>query len=182
VAQDGDDARRTRVLLVEDSEDARELYELAFRAEGLDIRTAPSVDEALVIALEWSADVVVTDLMMPRRDGFDLLRALRAAGQTMPAILFSGRTGPGQHAKAVAAGFQEHLPKPCAVDLLIARVRWVGSAARRAWSAVAHEAERVPRQHAVVIDRTTEHACARSRKEGFRSLALNKSTDRSTDT
>src|SRR5215471_12610996 len=85
-------ARRGRVLLVDDSEELRELYELALTSDGYDIKTASAAEQALEIAATWRPDLVLTDLFMPGIGGLELITRLRSdlAPPVPPVIAFSG--------------------------------------------------------------------------------------------
>ncbi|MGH7436891.1 MAG: ATP-binding protein [Polyangiaceae bacterium] len=127
---------RPRVLVVDDNADLRgylvELlapaYEVAATSDGL---------EALDSVREWQPEIVISDVMMPRLDGFGLLRRLRAdpASASLPVILLSARAGEEAAIEGLDAGSDDYLVKPFSARELLARVRThIGLArARRAW-------------------------------------------------
>lgn len=122
-----------RVLLVEDDADARELYEMALEQAGAEVRGTGEAREAMLVLLEWSPHVIVSDLTLPDLDGRAFLGAVRAMPhlQTVPAIVISGWTQPEDRQATFAAGFQEHLAKPLGADKLVAVVgRWASGAAQ----------------------------------------------------
>lgn len=122
-----------RVLLVDDDEDTRELFALALREAGAEVRTASDAKEAIRTVLSWPPIVVVSDLAMPTMDGFSLLREIRSMHslERIPAVAISALTFPADRAEALAAGFQEHVAKPISTEELVSVVaRW----ARRAGS------------------------------------------------
>jgi CheY-like chemotaxis protein len=116
-----------RVLLVDDDDDACELFAFALQEAGADVRTASDAKEALRIALEFGPHVLVSDLCMPSMDGRSLLREIRSVAplSRTPAIAVSGLAGRQDRAAALEVGFQDHLAKPLAPDELVAVVgRW----------------------------------------------------------
>lgn len=102
-----------RVLVVDDEEDARELLSSILRQRGATVTAASDVGSALAAFDAAPHDVVVSDVGMPGRDGFDLARELRArpaAGATLIAV--SGFAAPDEIDRALGAGFDMHLAKP----------------------------------------------------------------------
>ncbi len=113
-----------RVLVVDDSVDMREYLERLLRAHW-QVLTAADGESALALAVEWRPDVVVTDAMMPRVDGFALLHALRGDSRTAGArvIMVSARAGEEARIEGVTAGADDYLVKPFSSRELVARVR-----------------------------------------------------------
>ena len=105
-----------RVLLVEDDDDARELLSEVLRRGEAEVTTASCVDEAIEAFLRFDPDLIVSDIAMPDRDGYDLIRVIREmpvnqGGQT-PAIAVTAYARDDDRQRALAAGFQAHLAKP----------------------------------------------------------------------
>lgn len=69
----------TKVLLVEDDMNLREIFEMRLQAEGLTTTVASDGEEALVVALKEKPDLIVADIMMPKMSGFEMLETLRAS-------------------------------------------------------------------------------------------------------
>ena len=84
-------AART-ILVVDDSDDLRELYETLLRHEGYEVKTASSAEEALRIVRAWRPSLIITDLFMPGIGGLELITCLRSdfAPPIPPIIVFSG--------------------------------------------------------------------------------------------
>ncbi len=80
---------KVRVLLVEDDEAQRQAMAALIAANGFEVMTANDGDDAIRVLSEWTPDVIVTDLMMPRTDGFDLLRHLEQTGDRTPTIVLT---------------------------------------------------------------------------------------------
>jgi DNA-binding NtrC family response regulator len=79
-----------RVLIVDDDAELRHDLSRALTAQGFEAATADDGEEALQKFDSWSPDVIITDLVMPRLDGFELMRTLRRRGEVIPAIVLTG--------------------------------------------------------------------------------------------
>jgi len=80
------------------------------------------VTEAQARLAAGTPDVVLSDLAMPDCDGYTFLRDLRAAGRTMPVIALTALASAADRQRALAAGFDVHLPKPVEPPVLIATI------------------------------------------------------------
>jgi signal transduction histidine kinase/CheY-like chemotaxis protein len=114
----------TTVLIVDDNADMR-TYLTRLLAPVWRVRTSANGEEALAGIAEQRPDVVLTDVMMPRIDGFELLRRLRAdeATRQIPVIMLTARAGQEAAVEGFAAGVDDYLAKPFQAAELIARVR-----------------------------------------------------------
>jgi hypothetical protein len=111
------------VLVVDDEPDAREIMATALEASGARVEIAASAREALEILERTPVDVLLSDIAMPDEDGYALIYKVRASiarkFADIPAAAVTAFTGPEDRARALAAGFQVHLPKPLRpVDLV----------------------------------------------------------------
>lgn len=79
-----------RVLIVDDEAEVRSDLARALADQGFDTATADDGEQALQKLESWSPDVIITDLVMPRLDGFELMRTLRGRGEVIPAIVLTG--------------------------------------------------------------------------------------------
>ncbi len=115
---------RPRVLVVDDNADMRG-YIFDLLAGAYEVETAPDGVAALEQVMARPPDLVITDVMMPRLDGFGLLDALRADPQTMqiPVIMLSARAGEDGTVEGLEAGADDYLVKPFSTRELLARVR-----------------------------------------------------------
>jgi CheY-like chemotaxis protein len=118
--------RNLRVLLVEDEPDARYLTSLMLTNRGAEVKACASAAEALQTLDEWRPDALVSDIGMPGEDGYELLRKIRAReperGGLVPALALTAYARSEDVRRALAAGYQMHLPKPVNSDLLAAAV------------------------------------------------------------
>jgi signal transduction histidine kinase/ActR/RegA family two-component response regulator len=106
------DLRGIRVLVVDDDSDARDLLRQMFAEGGADVIVGSGADEAADLVERERPDVLVSDVAMPRRDGYDLLRDLRTRGFRLPAIALSAFARKEDRDRAFGAGFQAHFAKP----------------------------------------------------------------------
>ena len=115
---------RARILIVDDNADLR-AYLSSLVAPTYDVLTATDGLAALEVVRECAPDIVVSDVMMPRLDGFGLVRALRADPRTasVPVILLSARAGEEAAIQGLDAGSDDYLAKPFSARELLARVR-----------------------------------------------------------
>ena len=122
-----------RVLIVDDFEDARELYAEFLRMQGYEVTGAADGPEALHLALPAAYDLIVLDLALPRMDGLAVLRELRRNPATVrtPIIILSASVGQEPREDALEAGADLFLEKPCLPDELEAAIRgFVGRGAK----------------------------------------------------
>ncbi|WP_456584962.1 ATP-binding protein [Blastococcus sp. SYSU DS0973] len=112
------------VLVVDDNADMR-AYLTRLLGPHWTVRTTANGEEALAAVAERAPDLVLTDVMMPRIDGFELLRALRAdpATRHIPVIMLTARAGQDASVEGLEAGADDYLAKPFRAAELIARVR-----------------------------------------------------------
>ena len=103
-----------RVLLVDDNTDSSEPLSLLLRAKGYETRVSTDGEEAIETADQFLPDVVVLDLGLPRMDGYELARRLRARtyGSGLVLVALTGWAGKDVRSKAAEAGFDYHLVKP----------------------------------------------------------------------
>jgi len=115
-----------RVLIVEDDRDARESIAAILEAAGGTVTTTASVGAALASVADAVPDVIVSDIGMPREDGYTLirrLRELRGDGSRVPALALTAYAGPENRDRTLAAGYDAYLTKPVEPTELIAAVK-----------------------------------------------------------
>jgi signal transduction histidine kinase/ActR/RegA family two-component response regulator len=111
-----------RVLVVDDHEDTLRGIGVALEGAGADVRCVGSARLALEQIGSFDPHAIVSDLAMPEMDGFDLVRSVRAgegAHRAVPAIAVSAYASREDRERALAAGFQDHLPKPVDIPRLV---------------------------------------------------------------
>jgi|LSQX01.3.fsa_nt_gb DNA-binding response OmpR family regulator len=113
---------KLNILVVEDEIDIRNLIKINLEDEGYSVITAANGIEALNLLKETSADLAILDIMMPRLDGFNLLRKIRETS-TMPIIFLTARTDDMDKVLGLELGADDYIAKPFSMSELIARVR-----------------------------------------------------------
>ena len=116
-------ARRARILLADDNADMR-AYVARLLSVRHEVEAAADGHAALEAALERRPDLILTDIMMPRLDGFGLIKAIRAKEslRDLPVIVLSARAGEEASIEGLSAGADDYLVKPFSARELIARV------------------------------------------------------------
>ena len=109
-----------RILIVDDFDDARDLYAEYMRLRGFEVSSAADGEAALHLALPASFDLIILDLALPRMDGIAVLRELRRHPQTTrtPIIILSASVGDEPRLETLRAGANLFLEKPCLPDEL----------------------------------------------------------------
>jgi CheY-like chemotaxis protein len=105
-----------RVLVVDDEADARELVGTMLRQYGIEVTEVASASEGLEALRRLKPNVLISDIGMPLEDGYALMRKVRALaaddGGAIPAVALTAYAREEDQKNAIAAGFQQHLPKP----------------------------------------------------------------------
>ena len=114
---------RPRVLVVDDDRAVRESLRRSLEFNGYDVALAADGAEALAGIGTAHPDVVVMDVMMPRLDGLEATRAMRAAGHDLPILVLTARDAVGDRVEGLDAGADDYLTKPFALAELLARLR-----------------------------------------------------------
>jgi PAS domain S-box-containing protein len=106
--------RSCHVLLVEDAPDTLEMLKVAFESRGYTSAACATPEEALRVAESGRFDIIVSDIGLPRIDGYELLARLRRLPhlQSVPALALTGYAAQRDAEAALAAGFDAHVPKP----------------------------------------------------------------------
>lgn len=110
------------ILLVEDNEDAREMITLILKQYQAQIVAVESVREALKAYQREQPDILISDISMPLQDGYELIQEIRGSQDSkssLPAIALTAHASEEDREKAIAAGFDLHLPKPIDATQLI---------------------------------------------------------------
>jgi CheY-like chemotaxis protein len=115
-----------RVLVIDDDAEARDLLRVILVAARADAITAGSADEGLALLRQIKPDVIVSDIGMAMRDGYQFIRLVRtmdqADGGRIPALALTGFVQAEDRVRALLAGYQDHISKPVEADLLIEAV------------------------------------------------------------
>jgi two-component system alkaline phosphatase synthesis response regulator PhoP len=117
-----------RVLVVEDDASIAIGLRINLESEGYVVETADDGERGLELA-RTDPDLVVLDVMLPKKNGLELLHELRAEGRTMPIIILSAKSGEMDKVAGLELGAEDYVAKPFSLAELLARVR---AALRRA--------------------------------------------------
>ena len=113
------------VLVVEDYQDAREMYAAYLQFSGFEVAEATNGVEALEKAQRLLPDIVLMDLALPRMDGWEATRRLKSDERTkrIPVVALTGHALAGHAEGARQAGCDAFVTKPCLPDALVAEIR-----------------------------------------------------------
>ncbi len=114
------------MLVVEDERKTASFIRKALQAEGHVVDVLHDGSEALLAAANTPFDVIVLDIMLPGRDGLSVVRQMRERRITVPVLLLSARGEVGERIEGLDAGADDYLPKPFALEEVLARVRALG--------------------------------------------------------
>ena len=112
-----------RILVVDDEPAVRNAVDRALRLDGHDVALAEDGRAALDAVAAEPPDALVLDLLMPRVDGLEVCRRLRAAGDRTPVLVLTARDAVADRVRGLDAGADDYLVKPFALEELLARVR-----------------------------------------------------------
>ena len=116
---------RRLILVVEDDKAVRKGIVGALNFHGYETLEAAQGDEGLKKAISFEYDLLLLDLVLPKRDGFDILRELRAARPTVPVIILTARGEEADRVRGLELGADDYMVKPFSVKELMARVEAV---------------------------------------------------------
>ncbi len=112
-----------RILIVEDEDPLRMALADALTAEGYEVLEAADGDEGLAVALREGPEAILLDLMMPKRDGFSVLKALRQDRLSAPVLILSARGEEWDRIQGFEYGADDYLVKPFSTKELLLRLR-----------------------------------------------------------
>jgi two-component system, OmpR family, copper resistance phosphate regulon response regulator CusR len=112
-----------RILVIEDEARILSFLTRGLEAEGYNVGAANDGRSGLSLALRGAWDLVVLDLLLPVVDGLTVLRQLRATHPDLPVVILSARSDLTTKLRGFDLGASDYLPKPFALDELLARVR-----------------------------------------------------------
>lgn len=112
-----------RVLVVDDERGLTRALERGLAAEGFAVDVAHDGETGLTLATNTEYDAIVLDIMLPRRNGYDVVTALRERGIWTPVLLLSAKDGEHDVADGLDVGADDYLTKPFSFVVLVARLR-----------------------------------------------------------
>lgn len=112
-----------KILLVEDDKKIATMVKRGLEAEGFTVEVAFTGTDGLWLAQEGSYDLIVLDILLPGRNGFQICAELRDAGDWTPILMLTAKDGELDEAEALDTGADDYLTKPFSFAVLVARVR-----------------------------------------------------------
>lgn len=112
-----------KILVVDDEQAVRDSLRRSLSFNGYDVSLAEDGVEAIESIEREEPDLIILDVMMPRMDGLEVCRSLRGSGYDRPILVLTARDGVSDRVAGLDAGADDYLPKPFALEELLARVR-----------------------------------------------------------
>lgn len=112
-----------RILVADDDQAVRESLRRSLTFNGYEVTVAGDGVEALGAATGDQPDLVLLDVNMPKMDGLEVCRQIRASGSGVPVLMLTARVEVGDRVLGLDAGADDYLPKPFALEELLARIR-----------------------------------------------------------
>jgi two-component system, OmpR family, response regulator len=112
-----------KILLVEDDKKIATIVKRGLEAEGFTIEVAFDGGDGLWLATEGSFDLIILDIMLPGRNGYQICADLREAGDWTPILMLTAKDGDLDEAEALDTGADDYLTKPFSFAVLVARIR-----------------------------------------------------------
>jgi len=112
-----------RILVVDDDRAVRESLRRSLQFNGYQVDLASDGQQAIEAVAGQRPDAMVLDVMMPRLDGLEVCRRLRSTGDDLPILVLTARDAVSDRVAGLDAGADDYLPKPFALEELLARLR-----------------------------------------------------------
>lgn len=114
---------KTRVLIVDDEPNIRDLLATSLRFAGFDIQTAANGTAAVAAVTESEPDIILLDVMLPDMNGFSVTKKLRSAGVQAPILFLTARDEVEDKITGLTVGGDDYLTKPFSLDEVVARIQ-----------------------------------------------------------
>ena len=112
-----------KILVVEDDRKVAGFIEQGLKEEGHVVDVAPDGDEATMLAHVYDYDIILLDIVLPKKNGFQVATELRREGRTTPILMLTSRDATEDVVRGLDAGADDYLAKPFRFDELLARIR-----------------------------------------------------------
>lgn len=114
---------KTRVLIVDDEPNIRDLLATSLRFAGFDIQTAANGTQAVEAVVESEPDIILLDVMLPDMNGFSVTKKLRSSGIQAPILFLTARDETEDKITGLTVGGDDYLTKPFSLDEVVARIQ-----------------------------------------------------------
>ena len=115
--------KKDKILLVEDDSTLSFIVQDALTREGFDVVCAPNGESGLKLFKETTPDIIVADVMMPKMDGFEMVRLIRLSSPAVPVLFLTARTALEDVLKGFGVGANDYIRKPFQILELVARIK-----------------------------------------------------------
>lgn len=115
--------RKDKILLVEDDSTLSFIVQDALTREGFDVVCAPNGESGLKLFKDSNPDIIVADVMMPRMDGFEMVRLIRLTASAVPVLFLTARTALDDVVKGFELGANDYIRKPFQIIELVVRIK-----------------------------------------------------------
>ena len=115
--------RKVKILLVEDDSTLSFIVQDALTREGFDVVCASNGDLGLKLFKEYEPDIIVADVMMPKMDGFEMVRLIRLTAPSVPVLFLTARTALEDVVKGFELGAHDYIRKPFQILELVVRIK-----------------------------------------------------------
>jgi DNA-binding response OmpR family regulator len=112
-----------KILVVEDDRKVAGFIEQGLKEEGHVVDVAPDGDEATILAHVYEYDIILLDVVLPKKNGFQVAAELRREGRTTPILMLTSRDATEDVVRGLDAGADDYLAKPFKFEELLARIR-----------------------------------------------------------
>lgn len=113
----------TNILLVDDNNKIRKLMEIYLKKDGFEVFHGENGEEALDVLDHMKIDLIVADIMMPKMDGYELVKELRDAGYELPILMVTAKDTYPDKKMGFELGVDDYMTKPIDMEELVLRVR-----------------------------------------------------------
>ena len=120
------------ILLAEDDKTLRDALTLALRSEGYEVRACKDGAEALAAYAERRPDLVILDVMMPRKSGYDVCAEIRRRDDLVPVVFLTAKSSEEDEVLGLGLGADDFIAKPVRLEVLLARIAIIMKWSRRA--------------------------------------------------
>lgn len=111
------------ILVVDDDKNTRRLFQAVLENENYTVYTAENGEEALEVMDREHVDLVLLDIMMPKMDGYEFTKTLRAVDNNLPILMVSAKQLPGDKKKGFLVGTDDYMTKPIDEEEMLLRIR-----------------------------------------------------------
>ena len=111
------------ILVVDDDKNTRRLMQAVLQADGYAVTTAENGAEALEVMDRETVDLVVLDIMMPKMDGYEFTKTLRAADNNLPILMVSAKQLPADRKQGFLVGTDDYMTKPIDEEEMLLRIK-----------------------------------------------------------